>query len=479
VKPKKKPFFHLTLGWRLALLSSLAFLLVFLAAGWAVEKAVRSSGSPDVFRGAVAAGALLGSAVIFLMGLVWGKRFSRRVNGISHAASRFAQGDVTGKIFVEGDDELRTLAHSVNQMVSSLKRRMAENESERAKLTAILEHMGEGVIAVNEARQVLLANSSAEEIFDVPRGTGPGKSLLTLTKKPRLDEMMAHAIERGASVSGEIELVRDESKTLQASALGIGRNAESVSGILVLSDITQIRRLENLRREFVANVSHELRTPLTSIRGFVETLLGGALRDAATSERFLRMMEDDSRRLERLIDDLLELSRLEARQAPLQLKAVDLAREAGQVMEGFGKRLKEKNIAVENRMASKKIPAVNADQDRVRQVLLNLVDNAIKFNRDGGRIALDAEALDGRVCVVVEDTGIGIPEEAVARTFERFFRVDKARSRDAGGTGLGLAIVKHIVEAHGGEVACESVLGRGSKFSFTLPVEGPDRTGSL
>ena len=414
---------------------------------------------------------MLGLFLVMGLGALLGRSFAVRFSKILSAASRYAQGDLSEKILIGGDDELKTLAHSLNLMVAALKRRIGENESEKSKLAAILGSMEEGVLAVNRDRRIVLANASAEEIFEISPGAATGKSLISLVKKPRIDEMMAEAVLKGTRVADEIELLRDETKHLRVSAVGMGET-EDICGILVLSDITHIRRLEKMRRDFVANVSHELRTPLTSIRGFVETLLGGAMEDPASREKFLRIMEDDTRRLGRLIDDLLELSRLEARQAPLNLVSLDIADEAKSALESFEPRLVERGLRVQNHLAEKRLPFVRADRDRIRQVLINLIDNAIKFNREQGSVILGGEVRDGFLRITVEDTGIGIPAEAVGRAFERFFRVDKARSREAGGTGLGLAIVKHIVESHGGEVFCSSVPDKGTKFSFTLPLRG-------
>jgi len=238
----------------------------------------------------------------------------------------------------------------------------------------------------------------------------------------------------------------------------------------VLHDITEMRRLENLRKDFVANVSHELKTPLTSIKGFVETLLGGALRDGEHGTAFLKMMEEDAKRLERLIDDLLKLSEIESKEVPLKISPLDLKAEVESVLSTFQHQIEKKRIVVENQISEDPFPKVKADRDKLRQVLINLIDNGIKFNRDGGRIVLGAEVTEEKeIRISVEDSGIGIPKKDIPRIFERFFRVDKARSRELGGTGLGLAIAKHIIEAHGGTVSCASELGKGSTFSFTLP----------
>lgn len=415
-------------------------------------------------------GTLLGIAASVLFSVLLGQSIGRRISEITEAACRYARGDLTRKIFVKGDDDIRLLAHAMNQMAISLKKRIGETETEKKKLTVILENMAEGVIAVNLDRDIMLANPSAEDMFQVPHGSATGKSLLTVTKKPQLDEMMAEAIGEQKCFQQEVDISRPESKLLRGYFVGIASDPGAICGIVVLTDITQIRRLENLRREFVANVSHELRTPLTSIRGFIETLLQGALEDTVAGHRFLKMMEEDARRLERLIADLMELSKLEAKQTPLQKQPLSLAEEVDHVAAGLQRQLAEKMITFTSGVREDSVPKVFADRDRVRQVLVNLLDNAIKFNRSGGTIHIESIKERDVVKIVVKDTGLGIPDEAISRLFERFYRVDKARSRDLGGTGLGLSIVKHIVEIHGGIVGCESIVGKGSAFFFTLPV---------
>lgn len=415
-------------------------------------------------------GTAAGIVLVFVLGLWLGRKVTSRISQMTRAAARYARGDLNEKVLIDGRDEIQTLGDSLNKMAQSIRSRMGEFEAERTKLSAILGNMSEGVMAVDKNRQVLLANPSAEQIFDVQAGTAVGKSLMSLTKKPQLDELMARAVREGKSAVQEIEIAQHNgTRVLQANAVGLSEAADLVAGIMVLSDMTKVRRLENLRREFVANVSHELKTPLTSIRGFIETLLSGALEDVKTSERFLRLMEDDAGRLERLIQDLLEISRLEDKQVNLKFQSVDLSAEAAHAVEHLQPQLKEKTIRIENKI-SEALPGVQADKDRVRQVFLNLLDNAIKFNRPDGWIRMEAFLENGRVKILIEDSGIGIPSQAKGRIFERFFRVDKARSREMGGTGLGLSIVKHIVEVHGGEVACESEYGKGSKFYFSLPV---------
>lgn len=430
------------------------FLLLILVTGFALPSGVL--------------GFLYGAGLVILISLLARRQTSGRIQKVTQVAEKYARGDLSEKIFIDSKDELHHLADALNRMASSLQDRILEMEGEKTKVSAILESMAEGVIAVGKQNEVLLMNPSAEKTFDTRIKDAIGKSLLEVTHNRQIDDLMTGAVQAQSVQTAEIIWNHPERKILKAHAIGISKRQKDLAGILVFYDMTELRKLEDLRRDFVANVSHELRTPLTSIKGFIETLLGGAHQDTRQSESFLKMMEEDAARLNRLIDDLLELSKIESKEAVFRSEPVDLAEEAGKVLVLCRGQLEKKRIVFESRL-SKTLPKVRADKDKLQQVLINLMDNAVKFNKDGGRVILDAKPENGYLRISVEDTGTGIPERAVPRVFERFYRVDKARSRQLGGTGLGLSIVKHLVEAHGGQVACESKVGQGSVFSFTLP----------
>ena len=254
---------------------------------------------------------------------------------------------------------------------------------------------------------------------------------------------------------------------MNATAL-LDRNGERQGMILVFHDLTRLKQLENTRKEFVANVSHELRTPLSMIKGYVETLISGAKDDPSVATRFLQTIEKHADRLTYLIEDLLTISRLESGQIVMNLKQLELRPVADEVVSDLRSRADDKSVVLENQVPPQIL--VRADADRIQQVLFNLVDNAIKYGRPEGLVRIGALAVDGqKIEVSVRDNGPGIPPEAIERVFERFYRVDKARSREQGGTGLGLSIVKHIVQSHGGEVWAKSTVGQGTTFLFTLP----------
>lgn len=422
------------------------------------------------FQKPILLGGATGLAIVLVFGFLMERSVTKRVRKLVEAAERYAQGDLRHRISVGPRDELKLLANAINRMASSLKDKDTEIESEKAEASAILENMTEGVVAVDSSKRVLMINPMAERILGVSKKDALRKSLIEILRQTDVSNMVDRALHEKAVVTEEIEFGYPRTRILKVSAIGVVRNPKSPLGIVVFQDVTEVRRLETMRRDFVANVSHELKTPLTSIKGFIETLRAGAVRDQTKGESFLQMMGEDTNRLERLIDDLLELSKIESRGATLKLEALDLRKEAEEVLRSFHSQVEKKKIRVENKIPEKPFPKVKADQDQLRRALANLIDNGIKFNRDGGRLIIHASASGAEVKVSVEDTGIGIPQDDISRIFERFYRVDKARSRELGGTGLGLSIVKHIAEAHGGSVSCQSTLGKGSTFYLSLPI---------
>ncbi len=333
----------------------------------------------------------------------------------------------------------------------------------------ILESLAEGVVAVDEAGLIVSANGAARTLL----GLGPlplGVSFFETVRQRELQELTRTVLTTGCTVSSEYTVFAPVWRVLRAQAVA---GAGDSRAVLLIQDVTERFRYEQLRREFVAHVSHELKSPLTSIRSLTETLLdGGGLEDPSCNRRFLGLIDEDSKRLSRLIDDLLILSEIESRALPLQVARLLLAPLVLALLAPLEILVEQKGLQVECLIAGDL--EVWADPDRLRQVVGNLVDNAVKYSHPGGRVEVRAEREGTGVEVVVADTGPGIPAEACERVFERFYRVDKNRSRELGGTGLGLSIVKHIVESHGGRVWVRSVVGKGTAFHFTLP----DQTGS-
>jgi two-component system phosphate regulon sensor histidine kinase PhoR len=336
-----------------------------------------------------------------------------------------------------------------------------------AEQQALFNSMSEGVLILDQAGRVQLVNRSLLEFFGLKVDVR-GRTIMEAFRLQELAEVTRRLPQERIVQGVELELPGVNGGWLEFNAAAmLDRDGTQRGSILVFHDLTRLRQLENTRQEFVANVSHELRTPLSLIKGFVETLLDGAKDDPELTGRFLQTIEKHTDRLTYLIEDLLTISRLESGQIVMNLHEVELRNEAGRVIEDLQARAARKNARLQN-----EVPAglkARADADRLQQVLFNLVENAIKYGRTEGTVVIGGRNEAGKVEMWVQDNGPGIPADAKERVFERFYRVDRARSRETGGTGLGLAIVKHIVQAHGGEVWLKSELGQGATFYFTLP----------
>ncbi len=354
--------------------------------------------------------------------------------------------------------------------------RVAAQIDEQADRTAALfDRMIEGIAVTDAAGKIRLANRAAGELFGF-EAPAVGRTLLEAMRRHEVGAV-AEKLEREPEVLGYEMCLEGAGavRYLQINALALrDTQGERAGAIFVFHDVTRLRRLEAMRQEFVANVSHELRTPLSLIKSAAETLIDSAREDPATRARFLEIIDRNANRLTLLIDDLLLLSTLDSGRLRLELQPVRLRSAAQEVAEDFQTRAAARRMGLGNAVPGEL--QVRADPERLRQVLSNLVDNAIKYGREEGRVELTAAALpDGRIEVGVRDDGPGLPPEVQPRIFERFYRVDKARSREQGGTGLGLAIVKHVVQAHGGEVRLESRPGQGTTFFFTLPPASGDQ----
>lgn len=337
---------------------------------------------------------------------------------------------------------------------------------------AVFNSMVEGLLVLDHQGRVLFTNPALGHLLPLP-GSVRGLSLIEALRLHELESLTQRLLAEGRVTGFEVQLPGPPTRVLQVNAATVRDPEQSLIGtILVFHDLTRIKQLENVRKEFVANVSHELRTPLSLIKGYVETLLDGAKEDPALTARFLQTIERHADRLTFLIDDLLAISQLESGHVAYNIQTVDLRGQVDRVCAELEVRALERHVELVN-----EVPAdvwVRADADRLQQVLLNLIDNAIKYGRTAGSVRIGARlTLDSLVEGFVSDDGPGIPAEAQPRVFERFYRVDRARSREQGGTGLGLSIVKHIIQTHGGEVDVESEPGRGTTFRFTLPRAEP------
>lgn len=403
------------------------------------------------------------------------------VHELTARAVELAGGRFDRLIEVRSEDEVGRLAGMFNHLTVRLRDTLDEISAEKRKAEAILTHMTDGVVALDGEGRTILVNPAAARLLGLEAGEAAGRRLLEAAPGLPLAEPLGRALagEEVPAADGAPLLFPWGGLVLAAGLTPLRDAAGRVAGaVAVFHDVTGQEKLEAMRREFVANVSHELRTPLTTIKSYVETILDGAVDDPRLAERFLRVVAGETDRMARLVNDLLTLSQLDSGRIRLEPRPLDPADLVRAVAERFGERCRKKGITLEVE-AGAGLPRLAGDRDRLEQVLTNLVSNAVDFTPSEGRITISAEPVPGGVVLAVRDTGAGIPPEDLPRIFERFYRVDKARSREFGGTGLGLAIARELVEAHGGRIAIESALGRGTAVRVTLPAPAPEARGEV
>ncbi|HRZ39818.1 MAG TPA: ATP-binding protein [Candidatus Omnitrophota bacterium] len=418
-------------------------------------------------RKTIAAGVLVAFCLALVLGVYFIARAVRPIKRMIQVSRKLSGGDYSRRIISTSQDEIAELASTLNTMAQRTEEKTKEADARNQQLEAVFHGMVEGVVVIDRSGKVLSINPAFERIFGIPDKDIVGRPFLEVVRNNDMVELMNAVLREGKPVSREIPFVLPVRKIFQINAAPVFEGG-SISGCLaVIHDITEIKRLETMRKDFVANVSHELKTPLTTIKGFIETLLAGALEDRQNNRNFLKIIEGQVERLNTLVNDLLSLACLESKEIVFRREKVDLSRLADAALTEAQSQWQKMKLTVRNELPPGLYVA--GDMDKLTQVLSNLIDNAIKFNTDNGVLTISCQDLGSHVKICVEDTGIGIPEKDLPRLFERFYRVDRARSRELGGTGLGLSIVKHIVEKHRGEVGVESVEGTGSKFWFTLP----------
>jgi two-component system, OmpR family, phosphate regulon sensor histidine kinase PhoR len=431
--------------------------------------------SYDEINQVMLAGGLVALAVAFGIGVFVAGRVTRPVVEMQAIARQMSEGQFAVRAPVRSQDELGTLGRALNVMVLRLREQIQNLESERAKATAILDGMVESVIAVDGQEGILLMNERARALFGVGPGRGEGKPFLEVVRNADLHEIFRSSRTAGGVFRTELRLVHPAERILRVTAVPLRLAGEEPGLVMVIDDITELRRLEQVRTEFIANVSHELRTPLTAIQGYLETLLGGALEEREHARRFVEIAFRHTERLGRLLNDLTDLSNIELGKVSLRLTPTPLGPLVDSVLELVAAKARDGEVTLHAEVSEGL--GVRADHDRLLQILINLVDNAVKYTPAGGAVTVQARRTgDGRVALSVSDTGIGIPRADLPRITERFYRVDKARSRELGGTGLGLAIVKHLVLAHGGDLTIESDEGRGTTVRVLLSDAGFDDT---
>lgn len=435
--------------------------------GDAIDRALRAL----YLKGA--AGGLLIILVTAIVSLLLSRRISRPLEQMTRGAERFAGGELGQRLVLGGSTEIEALAGAMNRMAAQLDDRIKAVVDQRNEQEAVLASMVEGVFAVDTEERILRINRAAELFLGVQSSQVLGRRIQEVVRKADLQRFVGRALASRRPVEGDIVLHDQQERFFQAHGTPLrdahGRN---IGALIVLNDVTRLRRLETVRRDFVANVSHELKTPITAIKGCVETLVDGALNDPAAGRRFLDIIARQAERLNAIIDDLLTLSRIEQ-----EAESQDIPLQTGPVREVLQAALQScaVNAAARSIQLDLDCPeplSASINPPILEQAVVNLVDNAVKYSDEGGRVLVQGLVTGGEVVIRVQDWGAGIAREHLPRLFERFYRVDKARNRKVGGTGLGLAIVKHIAQAHGGRVEVQSSPGQGSLFSIVLPGAG-------
>jgi two-component system phosphate regulon sensor histidine kinase PhoR len=398
--------------------------------------------------------------------------FTKTLQNLNEGAKRFGSGDFRRKLNVAGDDEIGDLARVMNAMAESLNLQMLNLEEQRNRLDTILRGMGEGLLVVDRRGTVLLLNPAFCALFHV-EAAALGQPLINLSRHPALHATFRRVLHNRGEETGEFVL--GDGTTLLTHWVPLLDEGQLIGVVAVFHNISELKRLESIRRDFVANVSHELRTPVTVIGGYAETLSSGLIaKDPATAERFAKVIQNHAERLTALINDLLTLAQLEAQGRTLTLIPCDLGERLQHCCELLQPKADEKGISI----TISPLPAgkILADAQRLDQILFNLLDNAVKYTPSGGAVTIQVSNVGEMLRIAIDDTGPGIPEAAQQRIFERFYRADAGRSREEGGTGLGLAIAKHLVGLHGGSIGVTNRRAGGSSFFFTLrcAVETPD-----
>ena len=406
---------------------------------------------------------------------MWANRHRRVLDEVTRRMAELGEGRSVRPLLTRVGGPVGRLARAFDAAAPRLEERIARLEQDRRQLRAVLSGMAEGVIAIDERRRLLFANASADELFGL--GTwAEGRLLPELIRSPQVHEAIETTLDGPAPYQGEITLASREGALRAPPRVLAVRGAPLVGSpppgaVLVFHDVTELRRLERMRQDFVANVSHELKTPLASIKAYTETLLDWALHDENVNVRFLQRIEEQADRLNGLILDLLSLARLESGQEVYEHGPLALAGVVASCVESHRDRIEAKGLTLGLDLGPLDDGTrVMADEEAVRQILDNLIDNAIKYTPEGGSVRVSCAMTGEGVALEVADTGIGIPRDDLPRVFERFYRVDKARSRELGGTGLGLSIVKHLVQSIGGQVSVASRVNAGSRFTVQLPL---------
>jgi two-component system phosphate regulon sensor histidine kinase PhoR len=420
----------------------------------------------------IAVGGLIIAFFAAILCLLISRRISRPLEEMKRGSEHFARGDLEYRLPVPDSEEMGGLAEAINQMAVRLNDRIKTVVEQRNELRAVLSSMVEGVIAVDMDEHIINMNEAAAQMLKTSPSDAQNRSIQEVARNTALLQFVANALSSQQAFEGDIALQADGRRILNGHGTVLhDSEGRRIGALIVLNDVTRLRKLENIRREFVGNVSHEIKTPITAISGFVETLRAGSIKDPEDTERFLAIIMKHVKRLNTIIEDLLSLSRIEEKAEKREVELAtanvkDVLRTAIQLCE-----VKAASKQIQLELACNEDIMAEINHQLLEQAVVNLLDNAVKYSNKGSVIEVKAEQTDDETIISVKDQGCGIEKEHLSRLFERFYRVDKARSRKLGGTGLGLAIVKHIVQAHRGNVTVDSTPGKGSTFSIHLPKE--------
>lgn len=412
---------------------------------------------------------MIGAMLSLLVALFFAWRLSAPIRMMEEFTQRLRQGLPVGALRMQTSDETRTLADNINYLVEELQDKIRLANEEKGKLMTALTSINEGVLILNREERIEFLSPSLAGILSGQYVDFIGKTLLEAFRNVELQKAYQGFKSTKSGLSREIALGGADPVIMRVSLSEVQGLPDEEKTMIVFHDVTRLKKLERIRTDFVANVTHEIRTPLTAVIGYLETLQAGALENPEDAKRFIDIMLKQARRLNRLVEDLMTISRIELGEVLLHFEEIVLPEVTENVISLLDATAAAKKIKIQNRLPQN-LPQIKADRDRLIQVLVNVLDNAVKFTPDGGLITIDAEEKAENVELTISDTGIGIPREEIQRLGERFYRVDKTRSRELGGTGLGLSIVKHLMIAHGGRMEIESQMGKGTKVLLFFPV---------
>lgn len=418
-----------------------------------------------------ALGILLGLLLTIVLALRFSSTITRPVNELISVSQEIAAGNFSKRASTGTNDEIGQLASAFNETASKLEKTLADMTDKNLKVNSIINSMIDGIVAIDSSYRVLLINNTACEMFGIKNGPGVlGINIIELVRNNQINSILTETVQKNIPQVSEVVIGPPTDKIYRVYTTPIiSQTTDPINsgGIATIHDITNLKKLEQIRTEFVSNVTHELKTPLTSIRGYIETLRSGAINDKAVSEKFLDIIDIESERLYTLINDILQLSEIETKQMDSNIQTHHLKTTVEEVFSILSGVADKKGVTLNFEVDDKLM--ITANRDRIKQMLINLIDNGIKYNVENGYVHIKAFKEKGKVVFIIKDSGIGIAEEHIQRIFERFYRVDKGRSRNMGGTGLGLSIVKHIVNLYSGNIRVNSRVGEGTEFIIQLP----------